>query len=83
MADCEWRLIRSRYIETATLDIQIEETEELIDERFESIDGPSRVAYALRAYKTLREIQNVSTKKHSQVEPNSGHNRPCLQTLQT
>ena len=48
MADCEWRLIRSRYIETATIDLQIEETEELIDERFESIDEPSRVAYALQ-----------------------------------
>ena len=26
MADCEWRLIRARYIETATIDLQVEET---------------------------------------------------------
>lgn len=48
LADCEWRLIRSRYIETATIDLQVEETAELIDERFETIEEPARVAYALQ-----------------------------------
>ena len=48
LADCEWRLIRARYIETATIDLQVEETYELIDERFEAIQEPARVAYALQ-----------------------------------
>ena len=48
LADCEWRLIRARYIETATIDLQVEETYELIDERFETIQEPARVAYALQ-----------------------------------
>ena len=48
MADCEWRLIRARYIDTATIDLQVEETYELIDERFETIQEPARIAYALQ-----------------------------------
>lgn len=50
MADCEWRLMRSRYIETAAIDLQVEETRELIDERFESIEESARVAYALQLF---------------------------------
>ena len=48
MADCEWRLMRSRYIETATIDLQVEETTELVDERYETIHESARVAYALQ-----------------------------------
>ncbi len=48
MADCEWRLIRARYIETATIDPKSRRTAELIDERFETIEEPARVAYALQ-----------------------------------
>ena len=48
MADCEWRLIRARYVETATLDLQMDETEELVGERFEAIDEPTRLAYAIQ-----------------------------------
>jgi hypothetical protein len=48
MADCEWRLIRSRYIETAAIELQVEETRELVDGRYESIEEPARVAYALQ-----------------------------------
>ena len=50
MADCEWRLMRARYIEAATLDLQLDETEVIAEERFETIDEPSRLAYAMQLF---------------------------------
>jgi hypothetical protein len=73
MADCEWRLIRARYIEAATLDLQLDETEELVEERFESIDEPSRLAYALQLLdpaqsSTYTGVQRQESRLHRQYE---------------
>lgn len=64
MADCEWRLIRSRYIETASIELQVEETRELIDERFESIEEPARVAYALQLLDPSQTSAYQNNQKH-------------------
>ena len=48
LADCEWRLMRARFIEAATLDLQLDDTEEIVDERYENIDEQSRLAYAIQ-----------------------------------
>jgi len=84
IADCEWRLIRALYIETATVDLQVAETAELIVETFETIQEPARVAYENvqrqearlhrhyeRAYKTLPEIQKETHKKYRKTKPPS------------
>ena len=73
MADCEWRLIRARYIEAATLDLQLDETEELVEERFESIDEPSRLAYALQMFdhaqtSTYGGVQRQEARLHRQYQ---------------
>lgn len=73
MADCEWRLIRARYIEAATLDLQLDETEELVEERFESIDEPSRLAYALQMFdhaqtSTYSGVQRQEARLHRQYQ---------------
>ena len=73
MADCEWRLIRARYIEAATLDLQLDETEQLVQERFESIDQPSRLAYALQLLDsaqcaTYAGVQRQETRLHRHYE---------------
>ena len=73
MADCEWRLIRARYIEAATLDLQLDETEQLVEERFESIDQPSRLAYALQLLDsaqcaTYAGVQRQETRLHRHYE---------------
>ena len=67
------RLIRARYIEAATLDLQLDETEQLVEERFESIDQPSRLAYALQLLDsaqcaTYAGVQRQETRLHRHYE---------------
>jgi hypothetical protein len=73
MADCEWRLARARYIETATIDLQIDETAELVEKRFASVDEPVRVAFALQLLDhgqsaTYNGVQRQETRLHRQYE---------------
>lgn len=73
MADCEWRLARARYIETATIDLQIDETAELVQKRFDSVDEPVRVAFALQLLDNGQSaiyngVQRQETRLHRQYE---------------
>ncbi len=48
MADCDWRMIRSRYVETAILDNQMDKIAPKADETFEQVDEPARLAFAIQ-----------------------------------
>ena len=49
IADCQWRLIRARYIETAMLDHQLVENEKAVEEKYDIIDEPTRLATAIQS----------------------------------
>ena len=73
MADCEWRLARARYIETATIDLQLDETADLVEKRFKSIDEPVRVAFALQLLDqgqsaAYNGVQRQESRLHRQYE---------------
>ena len=73
MADCEWRLARARYVETATIDLQLDETAGLVEKRFKTIDEPVRVAFALQLLDqgqsaAYNGVQRQESRLHRQYE---------------
>lgn len=73
MADCEWRLARARYIETATIDLQVDDTAELVEKRFKTVDEPVRVAFALQLLDNGQSaayngVQRQESRLHRQYE---------------
>ena len=49
IADCQWRLMRARYVETAMLDKQILDDAQAIEEKYTLVDEPIRLASAIQS----------------------------------
>ncbi len=50
LADCDWRMARTRYVETAMLDLQMDAAAKKTSETFEEIDEPARLAFAIQQF---------------------------------
>ena len=73
MADCEWRLARARYIETATIDLQVDDTAGLVEKRLKTVDEPVRVAFNLQLLDSgqsaaYKGVQRQESRLHRQYE---------------